>query len=212
MLNLTECETQCRQFITRVMQTDCAHDLNHVERVVKMAKQLCESESANPYIVVPSAWLHDCFSYPKNHAQKHKSSQIAGDRAIEFLNDIGYPQKYFDDIHHAIAAHSFSANITPKTLEAKIVQDADRLDSLGAIGIARTIMVGTVLGTPFYNPNDPLCETRTPDDSAFMLDHFHTKLFRLQERLNTESAKREGAERTQYMRDFLMQLSNEIAV
>lgn len=210
MITLNAFEPQFCQFITQAMPTDCAHDLHHVERVVKTAKQLCQLENANPHIVIPAAWLHDCFTYPKNHEANHKSSQKAADKAIVFLQDIGYSKTYFDAIHHAISAHSFSANITPKTLEAKIIQDADRLDSLGAIGIARTIMVGTTLSTPFYSKEDTFCEERIPNDREFMLDHFYTKLFTLQAQLNTESAKQEGKRRTQYMHTFLTQLRREI--
>lgn len=210
MFEPTDHELQCRDFIAREMETDCAHDLNHVERVVCTAKALCKEEQAELAVVLPAAWLHDCFSHPKNHPKRSQSTHIAADKAIAFLQSIGYPEKHLDDIHHAIVAHSFSANVAPKTLEAQIVQDADRLDSLGAIGIARTIMVGTTLDTPFYSKDDPFCKTRKPNDHAFMVDHFYTKLFKLQQRFNTASAKREGARRTQYMHVFLAQLAMEI--
>ncbi|MEH0374061.1 HD domain-containing protein, partial [Vibrio mimicus] len=84
-------------------------------------------------------------------------SRIAADKALEFLNEIGYPKEYHDAIKHAIIAHSFSANVQPDTLEAKIVQDADRLDALGAIGIARCIQVSTNLGVGLYDATDPFC-------------------------------------------------------
>lgn len=210
MTNLNAFEPLFRNFIQREMTTDDAHDLSHVERVVNTATALCEAERAEPFIVLPAAWLHDCFSYPKNHTARHKSSQIAADKAVDFLREIDYPTEYLDAIHHAIVAHSFSANVTPKTPEAKIVQDADRLDSLGAIGIARTMMVSATFNAAFYHADDPFCEHREPDDKAFTIDHFYAKLFKLVEQLNTPAAKREGERRTQFMRDFLAQLRSEI--
>lgn len=208
---ITQFEQTFHSFIEREMTNDAAHDILHVKRVVAMATQLCAEEGAHRDVVLPAAWLHDCFASPKNHPDRHLSSTIAADKAIVFLTNIGYPTHFFDDIHHAIVAHSFSANVAPTTLEAKIVQDADRLDSLGAIGIARTCVVGAKLGGQLYCEDDPLCEQREPDDKAFMLDHFHVKLFKLVDSLNTASAKREGERRTQYMRDFFTQLQTEIA-
>ena len=101
------------------------------------------------------------------------------DKAIAFLTSIHYPSEHFDEIHHAITAHSFSANIKPTSLAAKIVQDADRLDSLGAIGIARCLQVSTVLGVPLYNPDDTFCQQREPDDRNYTIDHFYSKLLKL---------------------------------
>ena len=204
-------ESELLAFIKKEMIQDPAHDINHILRVVKTAKELCEREKGKLQIVLPAAYLHDCFFFPKNHPDRAKSSEMAADKAIQFLKTINYPEAYFGDIHHAIMAHSFSANIKPRTLEAQIVQDADRLDSLGAIGIARCLQVNTILGLQFYNSEDTFCEHRKPDDAQYAVDHFYVKLFKLAETMNTESAKLEAQSRTQFMRNFLYQLETEVS-
>nr|WP_246847801.1 HD domain-containing protein [Vibrio crassostreae] len=192
------------------MTQDAAHDISHIKRVVKTAKALCVQEQAKLEVVLPAAYLHDCFTFPKNHPDRAKSSQMAADKAISFLKSIDYPVSYLDEIHHAIVTHSYSANITPETLEAQVVQDADRLDSLGAIGIARCLYVGQSFNAELYNHQDPFAEHRDLDDKHYSVDHFYVKLFKLAETMNTESAKLEANKRTDYMRGFLEQLSTEV--
>jgi len=203
-------EIRCRAFLQAQEDVDVAHDLNHIYRVVKMAKQLALDENANLAIVLPAAWLHDCVSLPKNHCQRHLASTLAADKAIGFLHSIKYPADYFPAIHHAIRAHSFSANVPLESLEAKIVQDADRLDALGAIGIARCMQVSGTLNRALYSLDDPFCEDREPDDAQYSIDHFYNKLFRIAATLNTVSAQSEGRRREKVMRHFLDQLALEI--
>ncbi|ALQ55106.1 Two-component regulator with metal-dependent phosphohydrolase, HD region [Pseudoalteromonas issachenkonii] len=140
--SLKQLDQQCREFITSLVHADVAHDITHIERVVRVAVKLCTAEKANMNVVLPAAWLHDCVAVAKNHPDRAKASTMAADKAISFLASIGYDEALFDDIHHAIAAHSFSANIAIKTVEAHLVQDADRMDALGAIGVSRCMKVG----------------------------------------------------------------------
>lgn len=203
-------EHQFISFINAEMEQDPAHDLNHVMRVVKTAKSLCAIEGAKLEVVLPAAYLHDCFSFPKNHPDRARSSFIAAEKALDFLAAIDYPPEYHSDIGHAIVAHSFSANVYPQTIEAQIVQDADRLDALGAIGIARCLQVSTRLGVGLYDPEDPFCDVRAPNDRANTVDHFYTKLLKIAETMNTQSAKEEAEKRTAFMKQYLAQLSAEI--
>ncbi|MGZ3745217.1 MAG: HD domain-containing protein [Pseudobdellovibrionaceae bacterium] len=189
---------------------DPAHDLLHFKRVVKTAKILCTKERARPEIVVPASWLHDFVIVPKNDPRRKQASQLSAEAAIKFLKELHYPEIYFEDIAHAIAAHSFSANIEAKTLEARIVQDADRLDGLGAIGVARCFATAGLLKRPFYSELDPFCETRSADDSHFTIDHFFAKLFKTAETMKTEAGRREGATRVEVMRQYLINLRLEI--
>ena len=203
-------EEQLLDFAQQEMTQDAAHDISHIKRVVKTAKALCAQEQAKLEVVLPAAYLHDCFTFPKNHPDKAQSSKMAADKAISFLRSIDYPTSYLDEIHHAIVTHSYSANITPETLEAQIVQDADRLDSLGAIGIARCLYVGQSFNAELYNHEDPFATQRDLDDKHYSVDHFYVKLFKLSETMNTESAKLEANKRTDYMRSFLKQLGAEV--
>lgn len=204
-------EKQFADKISKIATTDDpAHDFHHFNRVVKTAKKLCALEKANPEIVIPAAWLHDFVIVPKSSPLRTQASKLSAQEAIEYLKSIQYPAKFYDDIFHAIEGHSFSASIEVKTLEAKIVQDADRLDGLGAIGIARCFATAGVLKRPFYSEEDPFCEMRPPDDSKFTLDHFFKKLFNTAKTLKTKAGIQEGERRINYMKEYLSFLRSEI--
>ncbi|MEP7732383.1 HD domain-containing protein [Vibrio parahaemolyticus] len=210
MTSLSQFEPLFLEFMQQEMQVDAAHDIEHVKRVVKTAKQLCKEENADIAIVLPAAYLHDCFTYPKDHPNRKQSSAIAAKKAIAYLESIQYPQHYHDAIAHAIEAHSFSANIRPNTLEAQIVQDADRLDALGAIGVTRCIQVSTQFNAQLYNDNDMFAKERELNDKQFTVDHFQTKLFKIVDTMNTESAKLEANKRKAFMQTYLEQLHDEV--
>ncbi|EGV1829083.1 HD domain-containing protein [Vibrio parahaemolyticus] len=210
MTSLSQFEPLFLEFMQQEMQVDAAHDIEHVKRVVKTAKQLCDEENADIAIVLPAAYLHDCFTYPKDHPNRKQSSAIAAKKAIAYLESIQYPQQYHDAIAHAIEAHSFSANIRPNTLEAQIVQDADRLDALGAIGVTRCIQVSTQFNAQLYNDNDMFAKERELNDKQFTVDHFQTKLFKIVDTMNTESAKLEANKRKAFMQTYLEQLHDEV--
>ncbi|MFB6097619.1 MAG: HD domain-containing protein, partial [Salinibacter sp.] len=117
--------------------SDAAHDRAHVERVVTTARRLARAEDAHMDVVVPAAWLHDCVVLPKDHSDRAQASTHAAEAARGLLEEEGYPEQWIPAIEHAIEAHSYSGAIEPETIEAKVVQDADRIDALGAIGLAR---------------------------------------------------------------------------
>ncbi|MBD1582892.1 HD domain-containing protein [Pseudoalteromonas sp. S16_S37] len=203
-------EQACKNFMVNSVFADTAHDLTHIERVVKTAKELAEKEQADLAVVIPAAWLHDCVAVAKNHPDRARASKMAADKAVTFLQSIGYDESKFDAIHHAIVAHSFSANVMPQTLEAKIVQDADRMDALGAIGVSRCMKVGGAIARHLYHPDDPFCENREADDMRYTLDHFFIKLLHIAEQMHTDAAKEEARKRTDFMHTFLEQLKQEI--
>jgi uncharacterized protein len=208
MLDLLE-----EKLVTIVRQlsvSDSAHDLAHVKRVVKNARQLAITENANLDIVIPAAWLHDVVSLAKNDPNRAMASQLAADKACELLTALRYPEYNLSAVHHAIKAHSFSAGVKALSIEAQIVQDADRLDALGAIGLARCFMVSGALNRPLYHRQDPFAENRSLDDSQFCVDHFYQKLFTLTAKMNTASAREIAAQRSAYMRDFVEHLASEI--
>lgn len=211
MIDLLNWEKKFEQKISEIAShEDPAHDLLHFQRVVRLAKKFCLSEKANHHIVIPAAWLHDFVIVPKDSPLRNQASRLSAEKAIDFLKSIQYPEKYYSEIAHAIEGHSFSANIEIKSIEAAVVQDADRLDGLGAIGLARCFATAGLMKRAFYNPEYPFCEVRTPDDSQFTIDHFFKKLFKTVETLKTAAGRVEGQKRAQVMKDYLITLKAEI--
>ncbi|MCO5185232.1 MAG: HD domain-containing protein [Anaerolineae bacterium] len=208
---LSDWERRFAAFLDESVTEDAAHDREHVTRVVTNARRLAGDEQARLEIVIPAAWLHDFVLVPKDSALRSQASRLAADAAGRFLREAGYPAALIPEIEHAIAAHSFSAEIPPRTLEARIVQDADRLDALGAVGIARCIMTGVAMGGRLYHPEEPFPVNRPLDDHAYAVDHFYTKLFKLAATMNTAAGRAEAERRTAYMRGYLSQLAHEIA-
>ena len=198
------------KFVQKKVKNDSAHDFNHILRVFKNAQNLCKKEKANEKLVLTAVLLHDIVSYPKSDPRSKMSSIHSADKAKKILNKFDFSNNEIKIICDAIRDHSFSRGKTPKTLEGKILQDADRLDAIGAIGIARVFAVGGSEKRPFYNTEDPFCEIRLPDDKIWTLDHFFQKLLKLDSLMNTESAKIEAKRRTKILKKFLLDLKQEI--
>jgi uncharacterized protein len=209
-MTLDEVQRHCAAFLGNLVPADGAHDLSHVKRVVKNCFYLTDIENAEALISIPAAWLHDCVAVAKDSPQRSQGSRLSADAAVRFLSDLNYPKEYLPAIHHAIESHSYSAGIPTRSLEARVVQDADRLDSLGAIGIARCLLVGGHLNRPLFDPQDPFCDTREPDDSLYTIDHFYSKLFKLPGTMQTKAGRLEANRRVTLMREYLENLRAEI--
>ncbi len=190
--------------------SDPAHDLSHFHRVVKTAKRLAAEERAEVDVVIPAAWLHDLVPVPKNDPRRSQASHLSAQAAVRFLQTINFPLPFYDRIAHAIEAHSFSAQVRPLTIEAQVVQDADRLDALGAIGIARVFATAGLLNRPLYRQEDPFCTDRAPDDAHFTVDHFYKKLLVVCETLQTKSGRAEGVRRRDVLVGYLENLRREV--
>ncbi len=202
---------QIQTLLPSLMQSaDTAHDVSHALRVFQNAKHIALQEHADLAVVLPAALLHDVVVYPKNHAKSSDSAIESAAKAQEVLRQLKYPEEYIPLIQEAIATHSFGSQQQPATQEAKIVQDADRLDALGAIGIARCFVVSGSLNRPIYRSEDPFCQARELDDKAYAIDHFYNKLLKLKELMHTNTAREMAEERTQFLRTFLEQLKNEL--
>jgi uncharacterized protein len=209
-VTLDQLQKLCLDYLGEVMASDPAHDITHVKRVVQNTLILTRAENANSAVSVPAAWLHDCVSVAKDSPLRKTASRLAAQEAVRFLESIHYPGDLLPQIYHAIEAHSFSARIPTESLEARVVQDADRLEAIGAIGIARCFLTGGSMGTPLYEPSDPFASQRELDDRRFTLDHFYCKLLGLADTMQTEAGKAEAVKRTDYMKAFLQQLGAEI--
>ena len=196
--------------VEKIMDNDPAHDFEHIMRVYKNAKKLCKKEKANEKLVLSAALLHDIVSYPKSDKRSKLSSIQSAKKSEQILKKYDFSKEEITIISDAIRDHSFSQNKTPSTIEGKILQDSDRLDAVGAIGIARVFATGGSLKRPFYNIDDPFCKSRIPDDKTWTVDHFYQKLLKLESLMNTKSGKDEAKKRTQVLKEFLKQLKQEI--
>lgn len=191
---------------------DAAHDLAHFRRVWKTAQTLMQGEQVDELVVLTACYFHDIVSLAKNHPQRHLSSQMAAEKTVSVLmQDFpDYPTDKIAAVRHAIEAHSFSSGIAPLTLEAKIVQDADRLESLGAIGLARVFAVSGALGVALFDAEDPFAARRALDDRAFALDHFQCKLLKLPATMQTEKGKALARLNSEFLVHYMAKLSAEL--
>jgi uncharacterized protein len=205
-------QDKIKRKVRRMLENqDPAHDFYHIMRVYNNAKIIGRREGSNMEILLPAVLLHDLVVYPKGSAKSSKSSDESADLAESILQSYGYPQDQINQICYCIRTHSYSKRFVPVSLEARILQDADRLDALGAIGIARTFSVGGSENRKFYNAYDPFYRTgRNLDDTKWTLDHFQTKLLKLEDFMHTETAKKIAKERTRFMVLFIRQLQKEI--
>ena len=208
---VTQWSVQCQDWLQHHMQQDSAHDMSHLQRVVLQSQRLAKIEQADVLVVTLAAWLHDLVNYPKTHPWRAQASTASAHEARVLLTRWSLDAPRIDAVVHAIEAHSFSADITPQSLEACVLQDADRLDALGALGIARCFTVGGGLDRALYNIDDPFCDQRLPEDQCFTLDHFYQKLLHLAGSFKTQAGQLEAQRRSQYMHGFLAQLRDEIS-
>ena len=189
--------------------SDPAHDFSHIVRVCRNARLIGERERADMDVLILAALLHDAGSGSKKE-RGNDSGQNSLRIAEDFLIARGIPEDVRQKVMYAIEVHSFRKGMMPVTLEAKILQDADRLDAMGAIGIARVFLTGGSLGRPLYNPEDPFCRNREPDDGEWNLDHFYRKLLKLESGMNTETARWLARKRALAMKRYLLDLQEEI--
>jgi len=196
--------------IMKKYKGDVAHDFEHILRVIKNAQKIAKKENGNSRLIMVAALLHDLVSYPKSDPRSKNSSVESARKARAILKRYSFKNKEIEIIADSIRDHSYSRGMIPQTLEGKILQDADRLDAMGAIGIARVFSVGGSEGRPFYNEKDPFCKKHIPDDKIWTLDHFYKKLLHLEKTMNTRTAKIEARKRIKIMKEFLYQLKKEI--
>ena len=196
--------------VIEILDNDPAHDFDHVMRVYNNAQKIVKKEKVSPKLVLSAVLLHDIVSYPKSSKRSKFSSIDSAKKSKIILKKHGFSKEEIIIISNAIAEHSFAQNKVPQTLEGKILQDADRLDALGAIGIARVFATSGSLNRPFYNIDDPFCIKRNPDDNLWAVDHFFNKLLKLESMMNTKSGKIEAKKRTKVLKEFLKQLKDEV--
>ncbi|WP_345827945.1 phosphohydrolase [Erwinia sp. HDF1-3R] len=193
-------------------QDDKAHDVAHLRRVWQTAQRIMKGSEADELVVLTGCYFHDIVNLPKNHPERHLASAQAAVEARRILQEVfpDFPPQKIDAVTHAVHAHSFSAGIEAETLEAKIVQDADRLESLGAIGLARVFYVSGALGRSLFDSTDPLGRDRPLNDAEWALDHFQKKLLKLPEQMQTPEGRRLAEYNTHFLVTYMAKLCAEL--
>jgi len=197
--------------------SDLAHDALHVMRVYQWAMRLAPEAGADSDLAGAAALVHDLVNIPKEHRDRPLGSERSAEASRGFLRASGYADEDAAQIVEAVRTCSWSRGLAPTGPLGKVLQDADRLDAIGAVGIARTFACAQAMAargqdSRFYDPADPLAQTdRTLDDSRQPVDHFFAKLLRLADTMHTDTARREGARRHQRMEVFLTDLLSEIS-
>ena len=189
---------------------DAAHDLGHILRVARLAGRLAEEEGADPDVCVAGALLHDLVYRPKNHPESPCTAQMASELVPHWCTETPGLESRAAAISAAVASHSWSGGGIPATLEAAVVQDADRLEALGAIGVARVFATGASFGAGLWHPEDPWARDRELDDKVWSLDHFERKLLKLAGDLKTAAGQRLAAARQAAMLAYLEALRAEL--
>lgn len=211
---------------SKIPPADAGHDFSHIERVSNYALKLFAEEiqalekrkitEDERDAVLAAALLHDCVPIAKNSPLRKESSRLASEKATEILNaqksseGRAWSRDWVAEIAGAIHDHSFSSGRIPQSLLGECLQDADRLEALGAIGLFRTIATGVSMGTQLFDPLDPWAERRELDDKKYSIDHFFTKLLKLPESFRTQFGRKEALQRADYLRGFVEQLKKEI--
>lgn len=189
---------------------DGSHDIAHILRVFRNAMRIHAAEGGDGRVLAAAVLLHDCVAVEKNSPLRAQASRLAADKASQVLADLCWSEAERAAVAHAVTAHSFSANVTPETLEAKILQDADRLDAIGMVGAARCFYIAGRMGSGLYDPADPLATNRPLNDKAFAIDHFETKLFKLADGFQTEAGRALAQERHARLKTVLDLFLDEI--
>lgn len=190
---------------------DASHDIHHARRVKLNALTIAKLEACESHtILVAAAYLHDLINLPKNAPNASQASRLSAEAAKPILQKLSYDDATIASIQHCIEAHSFSANIEATTLEAKILQDADRLESLGSLGIARTFYIAGKMDSGLFEGGDPFATDRELNDKAFAVDHFKVKLLGLAQTMKTDAGKKIAQQRIDIMQQFLRYLAEEL--
>src|SRR5450830_732313 len=201
--SLHDWQAQLVALAGKLAGNDGAHDINHLHRVWHTARSLLTAHpQADALVVQAACYLHDLVNLPKNDPQRHTASRQAAQLAYRHLETARFPADKLAAVVHAIEAHSFSAGIRPETIEAQIVQDADRLDALGAVGLARLFYTAGRMGTALAHADDPMALHRELDEKAYALDHIDTKLATLPGKMQTAAGRRLAEARMQALIAF----------
>ena len=190
--------------------SDGAHDGAHLARVWVNAWKIAAIEGGADEDLAAAVLLHDCVAVEKSSPLRAQASRLAAEHASVILAERGWAAARIATVAQAIVTHSFSAGIAPTSLIGRILQDADRLDAIGGIGIARCFYTAGRMGSKLYHPDDPRAEGRKLDDAAYAIDHFRAKLLKLGDGFQTATGAAMANARTKALAAFLENFELEI--
>ena len=195
-----------------LLNAEGGHDWFHIERVWKNAKKIAQSESVNRFIVELGALLHDIADHKFNDGDE----SIGVSKARKFLERLSVEENAIDHVVKIMLNISFKGGNFSQAFsseELAVVQDADRLDAIGAIGIARAFNYGGFKGRELYNPaihpEIGMTIKQYQKSTAPTINHFYEKLLLLKERMNTETGRKMAEQRHQFMEQYLKQFFKE---
>ena len=183
-----------REFAKSFFKRDGTHGFDHVERVFNLCLHIGVREGADLEVLALAALLHDIARLMESRGEVQDHAKAGAEIAEEYLKKAGYPEEKLKNVVHSIEAHRFSRGPEPQTIEAKILSDADKLDAIGAVGIARVFMYSGEHGR----------------DIAASLRHFEEKILKLKDLMYTETAKKMAEERHRFTEEFIKRILLEI--
>lgn len=194
-----------------ISNQDPSHDIQHCMRVLHNCEKIAKEEWWDMEILLPAALFHDVVNYAKDDPRSKYASDESAERTKKLLESISlYPQEKIQWVWYAIKQCSYSKNLPHDTLESKILQDADFLESVWAISIMRTFCSSWTLWRQFFNLDDPFCESREPSPLSYSFDLFPQRLLKVQERMLTNTGKKLWQQRTDFLHIFMQQVKREI--
>ena len=216
MRQLQEWQGIFEQAVNRELENqakpDSAHDMSHLQRVWKHCDWINREDGLDvePLVLLAAAYFHDIVNVPKDSSERSQASRLAAQRAKVILGELSFPETCLEETLDAIRCHSFSAQLQAKSTAARIVQDADRLEALGALGIARVFCVAGQMNSKLFDPVDPFANERELDDRQYALDHFFVKLLKIKSSMNTDAGRRRAGELTSRLENFMADLGKEL--
>lgn len=199
-------------FAAERMSADPGHDLAHCLRVAQWTVTLGRTLGVDAREAIAAALLHDIINVPKDHPDRARASTFSADFARQHLAGFGFPEEAVVRVAGAIRDHSFSRGATPETPLGDALQDADRLEALGVIGLFRCISTGVLMGARYFHDIDPWADNRALDDRAFSIDHFAVKLLKLPATMRTAAGRAEADRRAAYLEHTLSELAHELGI
>ncbi len=193
------------------MERDGGHDWAHIVRVMRNAQRISAQEDADWEVVAAAVLFHDAVNLPKDHPERSQASALSAEFASRVLAH-DFETDRLERVQAAIREHSYSSGLVPESIEARVVCDADRLEAIGAIGIARAFYVSGMLGRSIAHMSDPWGESRDLDDGEYGIDHFFEKLLGVADTMRTEVGKSMARERHDYLVGFLFEFGREIGI